>query len=182
LTPADEDHGVEGTPAELRGERAVLRPLSEDDVTTLVGIGAEPGVARWWPGLTADHLATKAHGEDEGVVCFAVVVEGQVAGLVQYYEEDDPEYRHAGIDLFLGSAFQGQGLGTDVVRTVARHLVVDRGHHRLVIDPAAGNERAIRCYERVGFRRVGVMRQHWRGPDGVWQDGVLLDLLAAELA
>jgi aminoglycoside 6'-N-acetyltransferase len=34
--------------------------------------------------------------------------------------------------------------------------VHDRGHHRLVIDPAADNERAIRCYERVGFRRIGV--------------------------
>ena len=50
-----------------------------------------------------------------------------------------------------------------------------------MIDPAAENERAIRCYEKAGFRRVGVMREHWRDGDGVWRDGVLLDLLAAEL-
>ena len=30
---------------------------------------------------------------------------------------------------------------------------------------AAANHRAIRCYEKVGFRRVGVLRQYERGPD-----------------
>jgi aminoglycoside 6'-N-acetyltransferase len=28
---------------------------------------------------------------------------------------------------------------------------------------------------------VGVMREYWRDPDGVWRDGLLLDLLAREL-
>ena len=84
-------------------------------------------------------------------------------------------------DLFLSAAFQGRGLGVDAVRTVARHLIVERGHHRLVIDPAADNGRAVRCYEKVGFKRVGVMREYWRDPEGVWRDGLLLDLLAQEL-
>ena len=101
--------------------------------------------------------------------------------MIQYFEEDDPEFRHAGIDLFLGAPFQGRGLGIDAVRTMARHLVADRGHQRLVIDPAAHNERAIRCYEKVGFKRVGVMREYWLDADGVWRDGLLLDLLADEL-
>ena len=64
---------------------------------------------------------------------------------------------------------------------MARHLVDDLGHHRLVIDPAAHNERAIRCYEKVGFKRVGVQREYWLDADGVWRDGLLLDLLAEEL-
>ena len=61
------------------------------------------------------------------------------------------------------------------------HLFEERGHHRLTIDPAAANERAIRAYERVGFRRVGIMRAYERGPDGVWHDGLLMDLLRGEL-
>ena len=63
---------------------------------------------------------------------------------------------------------------------MARHLIHDRGHHRLTIDPAAHNERAIRCYEKVGFKRVGIMREYWLDPEGVWRDGLLLDLLARE--
>ncbi len=166
---------------ELRGNRVVLRPLAEEDVARLVELGADPEVARWWPGLTPEHVGEKARGEDEGVVAFAILDEGEVAGMIQFYEEDDEEYRHAGMDLFLGVPFQDRGLGSDAVRTLGRHLLEERGHHRLVIDPAAHNERAIRCYEKVGFRRVGVMREYWLDPDGVWRDGVLLDLLAGEL-
>jgi aminoglycoside 6'-N-acetyltransferase len=166
---------------ELRGERVVLRLLAEMDVDRIVELGADPEVARWWPDLTEDYVGEKARGEDEDVTVFAIVVDGEVAGMIQYHEETDPEYRHAGMDLFLGVPFQDRGLGTDAVGTLARHLVRDLGHHRLTIDPAAHNERAIRCYEKVGFRRVGVMREYWRDANGVWRDGIMLDLLASEL-
>lgn len=166
---------------ELHGDRVVLRPLAEADVAEIVALGADPEVARWWRGLTREHVLQKARGEDEGVAVFAILVDGEVAGMIQYHEETDEEYRHAGIDIFLGTPFHGRGLGTDAVRTMARHLVGDLGHHRLVIDPAAHNERAIRCYEKAGFRRVGVMREYWLDAEGVWRDGVLLDLLAREL-
>jgi aminoglycoside 6'-N-acetyltransferase len=169
------------TVMELRGDRVVLRPLAEDDVERVVELATHPEVARWWRKLTPEHVSEKARGEDEGVAVFAIVVDDDVAGMIQYHEETDEEFRHAGIDLFLGEPYHGRGLGTDAVRTLARHLVHDRGHHRLVIDPAAHNERAIRCYEKVGFKRVGIMREYWLDADGVWRDGLLLDLLASEL-
>jgi aminoglycoside 6'-N-acetyltransferase len=171
------------TVVELHGERVVLRPLAEADVAPLAELGSDPEVARWWPGLTREHLLAKARreGEEADVTPFAIVAGGEVAGLIQHWEETDEDFRHAGIDIFLGTPFHGDGLGTDAVRTLARHLVRDLGFHRVVIDPAAANERAVRAYEKAGFRRVGVMREYWRDPDGVWQDGVLLDLLASEL-
>jgi aminoglycoside 6'-N-acetyltransferase len=67
------------------------------------------------------------------------------------------------------------------VRTVARWLIEERGHHRVTIDPAASNERAIRAYGRVGFRPVGIMRRYEGDLDGSWHDGLLMDLLADEL-
>jgi len=166
---------------ELCGERVVLRPLVEADVPRVVELGADPDVARWWPGLTHEHVLEKTRGDDDGAVVFAIVAEGHVAGMIQYFEENDHDYRHASIDLFLGIPYQDRGLGADAVRTMAGHLIRDRGHHRLTIDPASDNARAIRCYEKVGFRRVGVLREYWLDPDGVWRDGVLLDLLAKEL-
>jgi aminoglycoside 6'-N-acetyltransferase len=156
---------------ELRGERVVLRPLSDADLARVEKIQRQPSVAARW-------------GEPsgfEGVVPFAIELEGEVVGLIQYHEEDDPMYRHAGIDLFLAEKVQGQGLGTDAVRTMARYLVHERGHHRLTIDPAADNLPAIRAYEKVGFKPVGVMRQYERLPGGEWHDGLLMDLLADEL-
>jgi aminoglycoside 6'-N-acetyltransferase len=90
-------------------------------------------------------------------------------------------YRSASIDLYLTTPRHRQGLGSEAVRVLARHLIEDRGHHRLTIDPAADNAPAIRAYEKVGFRPVGVMRSYERGPDGIWHDGLLMELLAEEL-
>ena len=92
-----------------------------------------------------------------------------------------PRPGSAGIDIFLSSRPQGRGIGTDAVRTLARYLIDVRGHHRLTIDPAASNTRAIRTYEKVGFKPVGVMRQYERGVNGTYHDGLLMDLLRGEL-
>ncbi len=165
---------------ELAGERVRLRLLGIADVAAVAAIQGEPSVARWWGEPDVDELTQKARGEDEATA-FAIVLGARLIGLIQYYEHDDPDFRYAGIDLFVTTDVQGRGVGTDAVRTLARHLIQDRGHHRLVIDPAAANEAAIRAYEKVGFRRVGVLRKYWRAPDGTWQDGMLLDLLAEEL-
>jgi aminoglycoside 6'-N-acetyltransferase len=66
------------------------------------------------------------------------------------------------------------------MRLLARYLFEEHGHHRLTIDPAAENAAAIRAYERVGFRAVGIMRRYERGPDDVWRDGLLMDMLEEE--
>ena len=164
----------------LSGERVVLRPMTELDADRVAEIRALPEVARWWRDRDADYARSKL--ADDDLLCWIVELDGAAIGFVQAYEEKDPEYRHAGLDLFLDPAFHGQGLGQDAVRTTSRHLLEDRGHHRLVIDPAAANTRAIRCYEAVGFRRVGVLRSYWWDHvEERWADGVLLDLLADEL-
>lgn len=157
-----------------------LRPLEAADAPALGRIAAEPEIAHWWLGLTERDLREKA-GPDEDALVFAVELDGEVIGLVEAAEETDPDYRHASIDLFLGTAWHGRGLGQDTVRTLARWLFEERGHHRITIDPALANERAIRAYERVGFKRVGVMRRYERGVDGEWHDGLLLDLLPEDL-
>jgi aminoglycoside 6'-N-acetyltransferase len=173
--PADPD-----TSRELRGRQVVLRPLGFDDVERLTRIQAEPGVARWWGRPDDADLRRLAEGGGD-VKGFAIEADGELVGLVQYEEENEPDFRSAGIDVFLTERAQGRGLGSDAVRTLAGYLIHERGHHRLTIDPAAANTAAIRAYEKVGFRRVGVMREYWRSPDGSWRDGLLMDLLADEL-
>ncbi len=139
----------------------------------------EPEVARWWCAFDADQIRAELL-ETPDTTAFAIEVGGDFAGVVFCSEEPDPDYRHAGIDIFLAEAYQDRGYGSEAIRVLARYLFTERGHHRLTIDPALANERAIRAYERVGFRRVGVMREYERGADGSWHDGLLLDLLARE--
>ncbi len=165
----------------LRGASVVLRPTAPDDVPALAAIRATPEVRARWRGEDDLGADVAADLEDPDVHPFTVEHQGRVVGMIQWYAEEEPDYRHAGIDIFLAPTVHGRGLGSDAVRTLARHLIDDHGHHRLVIDPAADNTAAIRCYEKVGFRPVGIMRQYERGADGTWHDGLLMDLLAAEL-
>jgi len=165
----------------LRGERVVLRPLTEADVAPLAAILQTAEVARWWPDEDEDSVRERLGEGEADTTTWAVRVGDEIAGIAQAWEEADPMYRHGGIDLSLHPRFHGRGLGADTVRTVARWLFDERGHHRITIDPAAENAVAIRCYERAGFRPVGVMRRYERGPDGTWHDGLLMDMLQGEL-
>lgn len=167
----------------LHGDHVTLRPVTPDDATMLTALLTAPAVARWWPGYDAArvHAEYIAPDPDDDTVAFIVTVDGVAAGLIQYAEETSPDYRHASIDIALHPDWHGRGLGPDAVRTLARHLFDDLGHHRITIDPAAANAAAIRSYAKVGFRPVGTMRQYERGADGTWHDGLLMDLLKDEL-
>jgi aminoglycoside 6'-N-acetyltransferase len=152
----------------------VLRPVSESDAPELRRIHAEPEVARWW-----DAPDERFPLDDEPEATrFTIEVEGRVAGMVQFSEESEPKYRHAAIDVFLDPVFHGRGIGTEAIRRVVRHLIDERGHHRITMDPAADNAAAIRAYEKVGFRRVGVMHLAERDADGRgWHDSLLMELV-----
>jgi aminoglycoside 6'-N-acetyltransferase len=163
------------------GRIVALRSVTPGDAIALGELFADPSVVRWWGNFDDQRLRSEILDPSADTVSFVIEVEGAVAGLIQYSEENEPAYRHAGIDIAVGSPWQGRGVGPDAMRTLARHLFEERGHHRLTIDPAVGNVRAIRAYERVGFRPVGIMRQYERGPDGVWHDGMLMDMLRGEL-
>jgi aminoglycoside 6'-N-acetyltransferase len=167
----------------LTDGRVTLRPLAAADAAALAAIVARPGVREWWgpdgsTGLSADGFAEEARDE----LAFAIELGGALAGWLGFHEELDPDYRHASLDIFLAPEHQGAGHGPAALRLAAAWLIGERGHHRLTIDPARANARAIGVYESVGFRPVGVMRRYERGADGAWHDSLLMDMLADELA
>jgi aminoglycoside 6'-N-acetyltransferase len=160
---------------ELNGPRVRLVPCLPEHSAALRELRREPEVRRWWQDPEGDWPAPEPN-----TVNYTVVVDGEIAGFAQWYEEPEPMFRHAGVDLFLDPALHGRGLGAETVRVLCAHLIDDRGFHRLVIDPEAENAAAIACYRKVGFRPVGVMRRYSRDRFGGWKDGLLLDLLAEE--
>ncbi|WP_406282207.1 GNAT family N-acetyltransferase [Embleya sp. NBC_00896] len=161
----------------LEGARVVLRPAVVADAGVFAKILATDAVARWW---TWDDIEGDLTNDEE--FHFAIVLGDRVVGMIQATEENEPDYRHAGIDVFLAPDVHGHGHGTDAVRTLARWLIAERGHHRLTIDPDARNAPAIAAYAKVGFKPVGLLRRYWHDRhDGIWSDALLMDLLADEL-
>ena len=114
-------------------------------------------------------------------VAYVIELENHVVGWIQYEAEEEPDYRHASLDIVLAPPHQNRGLGPEALRGAIRWLAEARGHHRFTIDPALENERAVRAYSKVGFRPVGIMRRAERGADGLWHDSLLMDLLTEEL-
>jgi len=156
----------------LRGERVTLRPQEPEDIAALNAIVALPGVREIW--------GPEPEMDDQDA--FTVIIDSEIAGWLGWYEETDPDYRHGGLDIFLAPRFHGQGLGREALWLGANWLITEKGHHRIIIDPAAANERAIATYASIGFKPVGIMRAYERGPEGDWHDGLLMDLLASELS
>jgi aminoglycoside 6'-N-acetyltransferase len=155
-----------------------LRAARSGDEAALLRIHRSPEVRRWW----GDPAPGFPWGDGPEAIRLVIDVDGAVAGLVQFNEELEPRYRHATVDVFLDPSLHGRGLGTAVLRRLLAHLFEDRGHHRVTIDPAAANTAAIRCYEKAGFRPVGLMRQYEREPDrDQWHDGLLMEALANEM-
>jgi aminoglycoside 6'-N-acetyltransferase len=164
----------------LHGAHVTLRPAMAADAEPLTQILAQPEVTRWWPRY--DHARVRdVLVESTDLTVYVIALDTRVIGSVQYAEEPARDYRHASLDLFLDPAEQGKGLATDAVRTLVRHLVYDRSHHRVAVYPAVDNTPAIRTFSRVGFQSVGVMRQYERAADGTWQDCLLMDLLEEDL-
>ncbi len=154
-----------------------FHPLTDADLPRLHAWINRPHVAAWWdaPGSLEDVIGEygTASLEAAGVQAFLAYRDTQPNGLIQAYvalnvgdgwwiDETDPGVR--GIDQFLADASTlNQGLGTAMVRAFVAALFADPTVTRIQTDPTPSNARAIRCYEKVGFRRVGEIDT----PDGV---------------
>jgi len=163
----------------IEGERLTLRALTDADVEILLPAIYEPGIVEWW-GDTSDPDYQREGLRNEGNA-LAIVVDDETAGWLCFHEETEPDYRHVAFDILLRPAFQHQGFGADALRLLIHWFAEARGHHRFTIDPSAKNHRAIKAYESVGFKPVGLLRNNERAPDGHWRDSLLMDLLADEL-
>jgi RimJ/RimL family protein N-acetyltransferase len=76
-------------------------------------------------------------------------------------------------------AFRGYGHGTDAMRCLVDHAVLDLGLHRVELEVYADNAPARRSYEKLGFVVEGV-RRHATFKGGVFKDNVVMSVLASQ--
>jgi RimJ/RimL family protein N-acetyltransferase len=150
-------------------ETISFRPLAASDLAMLYEWLHRPHVLEWWgdPGTYAelehDYLP---HTTDESTTRgYITLFENEPIGFIQSYvvigsgdgwweQETDPGAR--GIDQFLANQEQlGRGLGRAMIHAFVNQLFQDPVVTKVQTDPSPENERAIRCYRRVGFVDVG---------------------------
>jgi aminoglycoside 6'-N-acetyltransferase len=163
----------------LASDHVGIREAAPGELHHLAGVMAsDPEVNVWW---STDADTIRRWFDDPEYAVLVVEERGRTAGIIAFEEQTDPDYHSVGVDISLFSGFVGRGLGPEALTLLVRWLIDERGHHRITIDPAVANARAVRAYEKTGFRRVGVAREYERGPDGSWHDNLIMDLLARDV-
>lgn len=156
-----------------------FRPLREADLPLLTNWLGRGHVREWWSGNESapdiEYTRTKylpRMDETSSARAYIAMLEDEPIGFIQSYvalgcgdgwweEETDPGVR--GIDQFLcDSGRLGQGLGTRMVNAFVQRLLAEPGVTKVQTDPDPANARAVRCYEKAGFRPV----RRLNTPDG----------------
>ena len=88
-------------------------------------------------------------------------------GYVQYYYENEKKVLGVenydapyGIDAFIGETeYQNQGIGTKAIKLLTKYLFEVESADVILIDPQTWNSRAIKCYEKCGFKAIKILEK-----------------------
>jgi RimJ/RimL family protein N-acetyltransferase len=122
---------------------------------------------------------------ESDVFRYIAIIDEEPVGYIQYFRVNDSDRAHfpgvnipessIGFDLFIGNpAYLNKGLGTQLIKDFISFVRVLEPHcSTIIIDPAPDNIRAIKCYEKVGFKKIGLFNTPY-GPIGSGPGEILL--------
>ena len=171
--------------AKLRGEKVYLSPVNVEDVETYTRWLNNLGTAV--PLGSADRNLTLLQEKE---IVERLAREGHVYAIVERASDNlvgncgihaiNTTHGTAEVGIFIGDEKRrGKGLGTDALSVLAAYAFKVLNLHSLMLRVAAFNTRAIRCYEKVGFREMG-RRTEALLVAGKRHDDVYMQLLARD--
>ena len=173
-------------PPVLQGEKTRLRPLREDDLPRLVRWFNTPEVRHWLhhserPDATAEAVTERFITNSDAAANVHWIIEtldGRLVGTTELRLTLRADRAEMGIAIH-DKAQWSEGLGTDAVRLVVDYAFEELNLNRVELTTDEDNVRALRCYEKVGFVREGLLRQH-RLLDGRFGNTVVMGILRDE--
>ena len=174
-------------------DEILVRPLLTEDQYFLVKWLSDPKVLEYYEGRdnTFDMLKVEKsfYQRENGVFKSMVEFEGKCIGYIQYYEvntetsqitdyhEDEIVY---GIDQFIGeTSYWNKGIGTLIVTSMVHYLIEQKQADRIIMDPHVSNKRALKCYEKCGFKKIRILSKHeWH--EGEYKDCWLIEYTKEE--
>jgi RimJ/RimL family protein N-acetyltransferase len=166
-------------PPALRGDKVSLRPVRPGDDRLIFKWLNDPEVMRYWAGVTDTVDDAKAAGwverflgRDRNIAAAIIEVPPSPIGFIEIGgEPEDANYAHkVELDICIGEPGQwGRGYGSDALITLLRWFFTSTPVRRVFLQPRVVNQRAVHVYEKVGFKREGVLEK------GEMIDGELFD-------
>jgi RimJ/RimL family protein N-acetyltransferase len=168
------------------GKRLYLRPLQSDDLelcrSWLNDPDIHPFLARHRPVSEAEEREWfEGLSKRESDTVFGISLrEGErLIGSCGLHQAALP-HRNAELGIAIGEAkFHGQGYGKEAMDLLLAYGFDTLNLHRISLSVYAYNPRAIRCYEKCGFRREGARREA-RWCEGLWWDVLEYGILEEE--
>jgi RimJ/RimL family protein N-acetyltransferase len=173
----------------IRGERLYLRSIERDDLERCYAWMNDEDLratlSQRYPvslAREADWVERATRGQDPSELALAIcLVQGDRHIGNCSLEHIDRENGTATLGIFIGERdCRGEGLGEEAVRTLCLYGFEEMNLHKVRLDVHAGNDRALKTYERVGFRREGLLRQEAYRRGG-YLDVIRMGLLREEL-
>ena len=171
----------------LKGHKTWIRPLEEDDIDLLYQWYNDQEVNLWssgaWPLntlLSKDQIAVKFLDGSPDTYRYAILDENNLLIGTTGFKEVNIPCQSATLYVVIGNkAYWSHGYGTDALITFVRFLFTQWNFHRISLDTWDENLRAIKAYEKVGFKIEGRQREA-RFVLGNYHDAILMGLLREE--
>lgn len=155
-------------------DQSALERLRDDpEIDQFMGVDSSPSALLW------RHVYL---GDQSGAMADLVVIgeHDEHMGLLSLWDRTIP-HQAAEVSIWLGQPFRNRGAGTEALRVALRYAFDDLKLHKVYLRVLEYNTRAIRAYEKCGFRVEGVLRDEMR-VSGRWYALVYMGVLADEFA
>ena len=149
----------------MAAERYQFRPMDTGDLPMLRRWLANPHVIEWWGDADEQYALVGGDLDEPLMDQFIVAVSDRPFGYLQSFNvaawpqgafHDQPAGTRA-IDTLIGEPDMiERGHGSAFIRAFADDVLTG-GAPRVITDPDPANGRAIRAYEKAGFRREGIV-------------------------
>ncbi len=150
-----------------------MRAIERRDEIALEKWLSNPEVLAFYEGRDNPYDLQKVradfYGNEPEVYKCIVEFDDVAIGYIQFYEicertsnltgyEEEVTY---GLDQFIGEPnYWGKGIGTMLVQSMLNYLQQEKQVDVIILDPQVTNYRAIRCYEKCGFKRIKRLPAH----------------------
>lgn len=171
----------------LKGQKTWIRPLENEDIEAFYQWYNDQEVNLWssgaWPLntlLSKDAIEDRFFEPDSDERRYAILnLEQELIGTLGFRDANIPA-RSATLFIVIGEKeYWGQGYGSDALNTFLHFLFSQWNFHRLSLDTWDGNLRAIKAYERLGFKLEGTLRDA-RFVNGKYHDALIFGVLRSE--
>jgi aminoglycoside 6'-N-acetyltransferase len=185
-----------------KNETILIRKLQDcnEDYKLLVKWLSDPAVLEYYEGQSnsfdldkvKEKFAHRARGESRVKVGIVEYNENLI-GFVQYYKIAPNEYSECelidmhefkmpyGMDIVIGETdYWNKGIGTEILQILIKHLFEHLNVDIIFIDPQTWNKRAIRCYEKCGFKAIDTIKER-ELHDGEYKDSLIMCFTSSDI-